>query len=470
VRRSLAAKVRTTILGGISLAFSAAGQTPPARSIGDEINVIRWREDYSFLRDRDGLTFLERLKFLPLDDAKMSYLTLGGEIRERVESYDHAFFGLPGGRSYTAFATRILADADLHLGPRFRAFAELGSFHETGREPVERPFDRGDLEVQQGFFDFLPVRDASKRLTLRVGRQEFPLGSGRLVAIRDSTNARLAFDAVKAEWIDGGSTVVGFVGRPIDSARGTFESKPTGRESFWALDWTMAAPEARKPNAELFYLGRRVRTIVYSEGTASEKRHSVGGRIWARPAPWDFSVQAGYQFGDFGDASIRAWGAASDTGYSIASLPARPRLAVRADIASGDRTAHDGVLQTFEAPYPALNYFSEAAIQAPANAYDLHPYVELHPGRTLTAEIGVDFLWRLRKEDAIYRAGGGVLVPPGVSDSREVTSTSQVDVTWRPIPFFALQGAVVYARAGRVIRDAGGRSTTFLLLSSDLRL
>jgi Alginate export len=459
-----------TFLAGMSLALAAVGQSAAPRFIGDEINVIRWREDYSFLREREDLTLLERLKFVALNDAKTDYVTLGGEIRERVESYDHAFFGLPGGRSYTAFATRVLADADLHLGDRFRAFAELGSFYERGRKPVERPFDRGDLELQQGFVDFVAVRAADERLTFRAGRQEFPLGSGRLVAIRDSTNARLAFDAAKIEWIEGRSTVTAFAGRPVFSRRGVFESESSDRESFWALDWSGAGAAARQMNTELFYLGRHLRTAAFAEATAGETRHTLGGRIWARPAPWDYSLQASFQFGSLGNASIRAWGVASDMGYSIASYPAHPRLALRADIASGDGKTHDGVLGTFEAPYPALNYFTEAAIFAPGNGYDLHPYLQLQPAKTVTVEVGAAFLWRLRKSDAVYRAGGGVLVPPGISDARYVTGMFQIDATWKPIPFLSIQGAVVRAPAGRLVKDAGGKSTTFVLLSSDLKL
>src|SRR5262249_34955012 len=237
---------------------------------------------------------------------------------------------------------------------------------------------------------------------------------------RDSTNVRLTFDAVKVEWVKGTSTLVAFAGRPVVPKKGIFDSAPSGDESFWALDWTLLGAGADRPNVEFFYLGRDLATAAFSEGIGKELRHTMGGRIWGRPAPWDYSVQAGYQFGTFADGSIRAWGVATDTGYSVATLATHPRFALRADIASGDRTAHDGKLETFEAPYPSLNYFSKAAFFAPANDFDLPPYVELHPIRTITAEIGVDFLWRFHRSDALYRAGGGFLVPAGISDSRFV--------------------------------------------------
>jgi hypothetical protein len=472
-RKARAEEIRAAIVCGLFLVASVSlGQASGPRSIGDEINMFRWKEDYSFLRDRyETLTPPENLKFLPLNESKTTYLTLGGEVRERMESYDDPFFGLPpGGANFTSFATRLLFDADLHIGMRFRAFAELGSFWESGRKPVSRPVDVGDLELQQGFFDVIAVEGAGHRLTVRFGRQEFPLGSGRLVAIRESTNVRLTFDAAKVEWLEGPNTVVAFAGRPVVPKKGIFESAPSGDESFWALDWTRLGTGGRRPNTEVFYLGRDLKTAVFAEGAGKELRHSIGGRVWAVVVPWDYSVQASYQFGTFADGPIHAWGVATDTGYRLTALATAPRIAVRLDVASGDRMARDRTLETFEAPYPALNYFSEASIFTPGNSYDVHPYVGLNLARTVAAEVGITFLWRLREGDAIYRAGGGILVPAGASESSSLTGIFQVMLTWRPNPFLTIQGAYDHASAGPVVRDVGGKPTNFGLVSLDLRL
>src|SRR5262249_39620794 len=239
--------------------------------------------------------------------------------------------------------------------------------------------------------------------------------------------------------------------------------------SFWNLDWSVLSEGTGLPNTEAFYFGRYVRSAVYGQGLGKEVRHNLGGRIWGRAQAWDYSVQASYQFGTFSDASIPAWGVATDTGYSVATLPARPRFALRADVASGDTSAQDASLQTFQAPYPALNYFSEAAIFAPGNGFDIHPYLQLRPARTVTADIGVGLLCRPPHGDAVYRAGGGLLIRPGISDGQFVTDIFQINVTWRPMAFLAIQGAFVRAPAGQVVQDAGGRTTTFFLASTDLR-
>src|SRR4029450_5097419 len=100
---------------------------------------------------------------------------------------------------------------------------------------------------------------------------------------------------------------------------------------------------------------------------------------------------------------IRAWGVATETGRAFASLPGRPRFAVRADVASGDG-GDATVLGAFNAPYPALNYFSEAAIFAPGNSFDLHPYLEFRPVRTVAAAAGGATVWRVRARGADRRA------------------------------------------------------------------
>jgi hypothetical protein len=455
------------LLLGVWLPAPLGAQEP--RSVGEELNVIRWREDYGFLRDRAEPTLLERLKFLSLNRARTTYLTLGGQFRERIEDYDPSSFGLAPGPTFTSYATRLLAHADLHVGGRFRTFVELGSYWEDGRKPASRPIDQGHLELQQGFGDVVAVDRPGSRLTARLGRQELPLGSGRLVSIRDAANVRLSFDAAKVTWARGARTVLeATAGRPVEPKPGVFSSETSNREWFWYAAATHGPVSPRGSAIDAFYVGHSMNGAVYGRGIADEVRHSLGGRVWRRAAIWDHSVQASYQFGSFGTADVRAWGVATETGYSI-DTAWRPRFALRADIASGDRPDPE-VLSSFDAPYPALNYFAEAAIFDPSNAFDVHPYVEARPTRWLALSAGVDFIWRLQSSDAIYRAGGGILVPPGISNDRFVTAVTQVEGTWQPRPQIALKGAWVWASAGAVIRAAGGRSMTFFLLSVDLRL
>jgi len=65
----------------------------------------------------------------------------------------------------------------------------------------------------------------------------------------------------------------------------------------------------------------------------------------------DYNFEFVFQWGSFGGGDIRAWMVASDTGYTFRYLPLRPRIGLKADIASGDSDPNDRDLQTFNAMF-----------------------------------------------------------------------------------------------------------------------
>jgi hypothetical protein len=73
----------------------------------------------------------------------------------------------------------------------------------------------------------------------------------------------------------------------------------------------------------------------------------VGTRLWGEAGAIDYNVELIYQFGKFGAKDIRAWGASSDLGVTLATLPWTPRLGLKANIESGDDDPDDNRLGTF---------------------------------------------------------------------------------------------------------------------------
>lgn len=63
-----------------------------------------------------------------------------------------------------------------------------------------------------------------------------------------------------------------------------------------------------------------------------------------------------------------SWTLASQTGFTFASLPWQPRIALSTNIASGDTDPDDADLGTFNPLYPRGNYFSEDAVLGPRNS------------------------------------------------------------------------------------------------------
>lgn len=84
-----------------------------------------------------------------------------------------------------------------------------------------------------------------------------------------------------------------------------------------------------------------------------------------------------WQFGRFGAGSIMAWTAANALRYNF-DLSGKPRLGVRADIASGDNNPNSPNLQTFNPLFPSGAYFNLANPIGPSNIIDLHPVFDVH--------------------------------------------------------------------------------------------
>ena len=129
---------------------------------------------------------------------------------------------------------------------------------------------------------------------------------------------------------------------------------------------------------------------------------------------------------------IRAWTFASDTGYSLTSVPLRPRFSVKADISGGDNPASH-TLGTFNPIYPVGNYFGVLADTGPGpvNFIDVHLRLQtwLPHGVSISTDLVVQ--WRESLNDGVYAVPGFLLVPAGSSRARFVGYKPGVEARWQ---------------------------------------
>src|SRR5262245_14253895 len=109
-----------SLLGAVPAVAQSASSPPPYQ-------IVRHDEDYSSLADPARRTGgVNRIKYLALSSSRPDvYLSLGGELRTRLEVFDNAnWLPLPT----DAFVLqKYMLSADLHLGSRLRVFANLKS-------------------------------------------------------------------------------------------------------------------------------------------------------------------------------------------------------------------------------------------------------------------------------------------------------------------------------------------------------
>jgi hypothetical protein len=437
---------------GIAWTITSSAQ----ESAAPAFKTVRYEEDYSYLKDATNRSALgDAIKFIPLNRDRSSYLTLGGEIRERYEYFHNSLWGQGPQDKDGYLLERYMFHANAHLGDHFRLFTEFKSGLEEDRTGGPRPTDRDDFDLHQTFFDLNARSGKDNPFTLRVGRQELAYGSSRLVSVRESPNVRQSFDGIKVITKLGSWRIDAFATRPVQTKTGVFDDGPDPERKFWGVYAVTPISFLRGGNVDLYYLGLERKNADFDQGTAYELRHTIGTRLWGKPNHVDYNFEFVYQFGTFGSGDISAWTAASDTGYTLEETMFQPRFALKADATSGDHDPKNPDLQTFNPLFPRGAYFSETSLIGPANHIDLHPSLELHPTKKLTTYLDWDFFWRESTHDGLYGNAVNLVRSGATSNARYVGNQVQVLAEWRANRYFIFTAAYAHFFAGTFLKESG---------------
>lgn len=401
------------------------------------------------------------LMALPLAVAAQPQWGLQARLQGEQVSDDR--FGEPGGRAETVGLLRLLLDAGWRADtePRPAAFVQFGLYAAQGRNGGASSLDASDPDLYQAWLE-LPLGDSGGRL--RLGRQEWSLGSGRLLSVRDGPNARRAFDAAQ---LDTGRVPLRLrllYGRPVRNGDGAFDDR---RDPDQRLSGAVLGTPALGGVAELYSLHYERREGRYAVSEGQERRESFGLRLaGGEDGPgWRHDLELVWQQGRVADTPVRAWTLASDTGYRFTRGPGRPQLGLKLDLASGDRDPDDGRLETFNALYPNPSYFSDAALIAPANLIDLQPYLQWSASATVTLRAGWNAVWKHRRADAIYGTPVPLRpLPVSTGGPRFVGHQPQLGAEWAVTEAQRISLSYVHFEAGAGLRAAGGGDVDFLQL------
>lgn len=449
-RAALALAVVAAWAGSAPAAAAEAGLVRPA------FRPHRFDEDW---RDYCHATAerapLDRPKCIRLGDDAL--LTLGSDLRLRVEAVDQPEFGFEQGRDQAALF-RAMTHVDLRAGRAVRVFAQLGSFFEAGREDARKPTDVDRLDLIQGFVD-LDFELGDGRLTLRGGRQELSLGASRLVGVREGANVRRAFAGGRAFFAAGGLRVDAFFARPVVLRPDAFDDGTSHDEALFGLYATR--PVSGPLAADLYYLGYQQDEAQFAAIAGRERRHSFGLRLFGASRGIDWDVEAVGQIGEVETRDIRAWTVASDFGYTVEAWPGQPRLGLKADVASGDRHGGDGTVGTFNALYPRFPYFSEAILVVPANIIDVQLSLRWQPVLPVTLQLGWNPVWRHDTSDAIYAAPLRPIANTAGRPGRFTAHQTIASFDWSLTRHLGLTAQYVHAVPGHALRATGGNTVDF---------
>ena len=450
------------LLAGALWGGLAAAQE--ARTAGlPSLRSLRWEEDYSYLKsDSAGARgFFDPVKFIPLDQDRRYYLSVGGEVRYQYEYVRHANWGEGSQDPDGYLLQRYMLHTDWHLGRHLRVFGQLKSGIASGKAAPEPP-DEDHLDLHQAFAD-LRFGWGNVQGTLRLGRQELMYGSSRLVSVREGPNVRQSFAAGKLVCKARTWQADAFLSRPVETNPGTFDDGGDRNVLFWGVYATKALPALLKGNADLYYFGLEDQNARFAQGLARELRHSAGLRLWSTQTRLGYNLEGVCQLGTFGPGRIRAWTAAAELSYGWEALPWEPALSLKTEIISGDRSPEHPDLQTFNPLFPKGAYFGQVALIGPANLVDVHPSLTVKPLPDLELAADWDFFWRESVSDGLYGVPYVLLRESSGSRAAYTGDQLSLEADWQLNRHLQLEAFCTLFRAGRFLKQTGaGKNLTYL--------
>jgi hypothetical protein len=399
--------------------------------------------------------------------AEQLRLSIGGDLRLRYEHAGNPRYGLERQDRWGVLMQRSSVFADLRMGEHWRGFAQLSSSFANGRAAGPSPVDENRLDPTNLFVEWQSARDGQGSVGMRVGVQELQFGSGRNIDAREGPNVRRSFDAIRVHANSGPWRVDVFSAAPRQNRPGSFDD---ARSRTQELHGIYAVRSAGASAWDLYVLYYDDAVARYVQGVAHERRWSLGTRLSGKRAAWDWNWEFAAQGGRFGDAAIRAWSLATDTGYTFDGMAGKPRAGLLVAIASGDKDPGDGRLGTTNAFYPRGNYFGDEATLGPRNFFNIHPALamRLAPGVQLNASL--DFFWRHSNRDGVYAPNGALIRAAGNSRARYVASIASLGATWTLDRGWTSTAVASYAQPGAFLRETGaGAALSFISLSAQYR-
>jgi hypothetical protein len=381
-------------------------------------------------------------------DPYLSVWDIGANLRLRYESKQGAGFTDAG--SNWDFSKRPVDDIDnsyllyrlmprvAYTGKRFAATVEGRSSYSFGDEryamtaPGQGLAERdGGLDLHQAFV-FLGNHKEFP-VSVKLGRQELAYGDQRLVGhFRWNNNAR-TFDGIKVRYQTAPFGVDLFTGGVVYNDHRNLNI--ANFQDLFSSAYFNFPSVAKNELVEGYLLARNVsRGIVTDNWTgvaapfrfpAPQDTYTAGLRIKSKPlayGPWDYAVEAMYQFGNKTAVfpatapaaalsaprlDLKAYAIVLQAGHTWSDHSAQPRLAVLYSYGSGDRNATDGRVGTFQNLFPTNHlFYGYMDLSSLQNLHDLRFVYSLKPRPNLSLAIEAHIQALASTDDFWYNVAG----------------------------------------------------------------
>jgi len=460
---------------GASLASATAGAANAAAIAADAdtakaapdcaakrpaINFNRWNENWNALANPCvPRKPLDGLKYWVLTDDGWAWLSLGGGLRERMETNNAALFGRAPGGDDTYVIQRLQLHADLRLGTQWQLFTQVQDDRAFGKKVLGgADVDQWDLE--QAFVAYVTAMEDGQ-FKARVGRQEMAFDLQRFIAVRDGPNVRQSFDGVWADREIGPWRLIAYATQPVQYRSGkAFDDVSNKHMRF---DGVRVERQNVGPGDLSGYYSRYRRDDArFLDASGDERRDVYDLRYSGKTGAVDWDIEAMDQQGNVGGKKIAAWALGSIAGYTWSASPWSPRAGLQFDMATGDRHPGDGRIGTFNPLFPNGYYFALAGYTGYSNLIHLKPSLTVKPAASLTLMTAIGLQWRETTSDAVYGQGSAAVGNTAGHGSLWTGAYGQFRADWAINANLTAAVEAVHFQIGDSLRQAGARNGDYL--------
>jgi hypothetical protein len=329
--------------------------------------------------------------------------TVTGQVRLRLESTLGSDFSLTPGNEY--LLSRIRLGLAFRPVSWLRVAAEAADaramfYRAIPPSNISDPFDLRQAYVEVGKLEGNGVR-------ILVGRQDFTLGSGRLIAVGDWGNDFRTYDVARAVVrtnffkldLAGGSPLL------MDPTR--FDRHKPG-DHFYAAYGTF---DKLIPNGSIepYFFARTQVGVKDKQNIVGDADTLYSGLrlIGKLPGRFDYSAEGVRELGSYSHDAINAWGYVAGGGWTVMRSHWTPRLSSDFLYASGDSGKKDGFHQGFDCMYGLNQPLNSMTGQFSwHNIQDWRAGVDFLPSKKWKAKVDFRDYWLATTQDGLYNAPG----------------------------------------------------------------
>jgi len=333
-----------------------------------------------------------------------SSLDIGGQYRARYH-HEHNFRGLGlTGVTDDFLLHRTRLYANLQVGHRFRAYAEMIDAESNYETFGPRPIEQNRTELLNAFGDGLLLETTRGDVWARVGRQELLYGAQRLVSPLDWANTRRTFEGYKVMWEGCNWDIDWFWVRPVPQVDGVFDT-PDQSQEFTGLYFKNKAVAGR--TLDLYYL-RYLETAG-----AGFTFDTLGMRLGRDLGVWHWEAEGDVQVGEFQNNAHAAGAWTVGIGRDMPCVTWTPSIWAYFDWASGDPIAGNGYHHNFPLAHKYLGFMD---LYGRRNIEDFNILLTAKPHDKLKLVMWWHVFNLQDINDGVYNVVMGQSAPAGTSE------------------------------------------------------